>query len=72
MDFVLNESVAIEVKARRQVSEADLRGLKAIAEEASVRRSIVVAFEPRPRRIGGIEVLPWRQFLAMLWEGEIA
>ena len=72
VDFVLNESIAIEVKARRNIAESDLKGLRAIREEAPIKRSILVSFEPRPRRMGDVDVLPWREFLAALWDGDFA
>ena len=71
VDFILDEAVAIKVKATRTVGERDLKGLLAIAEETPVRRRILVAQEARPRRIRGVEVLPVGDFLALLWAGEI-
>jgi len=67
VDFILDESVAIEAKATERVTDRHLKGLRALAEEGSMRRLILVCREQRPRRIGNIEVLPWRQFLDQLW-----
>ena len=69
VDFILDEEVAIEVKAREQVGRKDLRGLIALGEEGVVRRQVVVAMEPRPRRVDGIDILPWARFLEELWQG---
>jgi predicted AAA+ superfamily ATPase len=71
VDFILNESVAIEVKAKPRVGGHDLKGLRAIADDTPVARRLVVSLEERPRKVDGIEILPWRQFLAMLWDGAL-
>lgn len=69
VDFVLGDQTAIEVKAKNPVAERDLRGLRAIREEGLLKHYVMVCLEPRPRRIDGIEVLPWSDFLERLWEG---
>ncbi|MFP4431234.1 MAG: ATP-binding protein [Spirochaetaceae bacterium] len=67
VDFLLDEAIAIEVKATRHVHDKHLRGLKALQEEGTIRRAIVVCREDRPRRNGGIDILPWELFLDELW-----
>ena len=47
-----------------------MKGLRALAEESLLRRYICVCLEPRPRRVGAIEVLPLTGFLNSLWSGE--
>ncbi len=49
------------------MDEVHLRGLKALQEEGTIRRAIVVCREDRPRRTGGIDILPWELFLDQLW-----
>ena len=63
VDFVVDDRAAVEVKATKNVSRGDLRGLKAIAEEGDFARRVVVCAEPRPRLVDGIDILPWRDFL---------
>ncbi len=53
------------------IAERDLRSLRAIAEESPMRRHLLVCLEPVPRRVGGIEILPWNEFLERLWAGKI-
>lgn len=60
---------AIEVKSTGQVGVGDLKGLKAIAEEGSFRHRVVVSREPRAREVDGIEILPYREFVARLYGG---
>ncbi len=71
VDLVLDDHIAIEIKAQQQVRVEDLKGLKAIAEEASFKRMICVCLEKRPRKVGGIEILPYQEFLGMLWGGRV-
>jgi predicted AAA+ superfamily ATPase len=72
VDFVLDDMrAAIEVKSGARVHEGDLRGLHALAEEHKVRRKILVCQEREPRRVGDIEVLPWRVFLERLYAGDL-
>ena len=67
VDFILDDRVAIEAKAARRVQQKHLRGLRALAEERLVRRSIVVCREDRPRIERGVEIQPLEFFLATLW-----
>ena len=67
VDFLLNGEIAIEVKAATIITNKHLKGLKALRDEGSVKRSILVCRESRPRVIDGIEILPWEYFLDQLW-----
>ncbi len=72
VDFILGENeVAIEVKATDNIQPRHLKGLHAFAEEYTLRRQIIVCNEPYPRKIGDIEILPWKVFLERLWEGDL-
>ncbi|MBM4343402.1 MAG: ATP-binding protein [Deltaproteobacteria bacterium] len=72
VDFVLGERLAVEVKATRAVKGSDLRGLRALAEDAPGMRLVVVCREPVARKVGAVEILPWQQFLDALWAGAFA
>lgn len=73
VDFILGDmQVAVEVKGGSRVHDGDLRGLRTLAEENRVRRSLVVCLEREPRTVPpAIEVLPWRLFLEHLWAGDL-
>jgi predicted AAA+ superfamily ATPase len=72
VDFVLGDGeVAVEVKGNARVDSADFRSLRAFGEDNRPRRSILVCNEPAPRIHEGVEVLPWRDFLGRLWNGQI-
>ncbi|HOX44251.1 MAG TPA: AAA family ATPase [Myxococcota bacterium] len=70
VDFILDEHTAVEVKAREVVSERDLKGLMALAEEGPLKRRLLVCLAARPRRLQGVDILPWQTFLDALWDGE--
>ena len=67
VDFILDDRIAIEIKAKQTVGDRDLRGLRALRDEGLLDRYLVVSLEARARRQDGIEVLPWREFLEQLW-----
>lgn len=70
VDFILGRRTAIEVKASQNVTPKMLNGLQALREENFVRRHVCVSLEKVPRKTDGIEILPYRRFLQMLWQGE--
>ncbi len=70
VDFILGEHTAIETKAKRTVSAADLRSLSALAEEKNLKRYICVSLETTSRTIGKIHIMPYGDFLDALWDGE--
>jgi predicted AAA+ superfamily ATPase len=71
VDFILDLRVAIEVKAKANVTAKDLRGLKALREEGLFDRYIVVTMEDRARWVDEIELLPWADFLDQLWNRDL-
>ena len=71
VDFVVNGEVAIEAKTTRSATKDDLKGLRAIGDEGAFRHRILVADEPRPREVDGISILPWREFIGLLWSGAL-
>ena len=72
VDFILGDHTAVEIKAKQDVSPQDLKSLRALAEEAKLKRYICVSLEPRRRHVEGITILPFRQFLSTLWDGELS
>jgi uncharacterized protein len=72
VDFVLGDGeVAVEVKGSSRADPSDFRSLRAFVEDNRPRRAILVCNERAPRIVEGIDVLPWREFLARLWAGKI-
>ena len=71
MDFILGDSVAVEVKASANIGKSDLRGLQALAEEKrKMKRLIVVGLFKEPRQIYDIELILYQDFLQELWAGD--
>jgi len=56
--LILNDNIAIEVKVNKNVSDQDLKGLKALCEENKLKNYIVACCEKERRIVDGIEVLP--------------
>lgn len=71
VDLVIDEHIALEIKGKTQISPDDLNGLKAIAEEGRFKRLICVSLDKRPRKVGKIEILPYQEFLGILWAGNL-
>ena len=73
VDFILGEmDVVIESKASPRIHSGHTRSMRALLEEHRVKRAIIVSLEKKPRRIEpNLHILPWREFLERLWEGEL-
>lgn len=67
VDFIVADSLAVEVKAKTNITKNDLKGLTALKEENLLRDYILVSLEERPRTVDGIHILPWKIFLEKLW-----
>jgi uncharacterized protein len=72
VDFIIGDHTAIEVKAKENISAQDIKSLKTLAEEEILKRYLCVSLEPRMRRIGSVVILPYKEFLDMLWNGEFS
>lgn len=70
VNFIIGDHTAVEVKAKGNVSSADIRSLKALAEENKLKRYLWVSLESRRRKSEGITLLPLEEFLKELWDGE--
>jgi uncharacterized protein len=71
VDFIIGDSVAIEVKATGLVSEKHIGNLKMLAEDIRFKQQIIVSMDLQPRKIGNIRILPLIHFLESLWAGEL-
>ena len=71
VDFIINDEVAIEIKATCQTQDKHLKGLKALREEKICKKYLLVSQDPLKRRIQDIELLSWEVFLKQLWAGEV-
>ncbi len=72
VDFVLGRGeVALEIKGSNRVDKRDLKPLTAFMDEHAPKKAIVVCNEKEKRVCGKIQIIPWKNFLNNLWEGNI-
>lgn len=69
VDVIIGDHTAVELKAKEHLSPQDLKPVLALAEEQNLKRYLCVSLEPRPRTIGQVTALPFREFLEQLWSG---
>ena len=63
---------ALEFKATDHVRDKHLSGLRAFKEEGQCPQYIIVSCNPEERvTVDGIRILPWEQFLKLLWSGKL-
>ncbi len=73
VDFILGQAgLAVEAKGKSRITSADLRGMVQFQKEyPSVRHRIVACLETQSRRTeDGIDILPWKEFIHRLWQGD--
>lgn len=72
VDFILGRGeIAVEAKGAGRIDSADLRPLKAFVQEYHPRSAYLVCNERKQRIHDDIHIVPWRDFLSMLWEGGV-
>ena len=70
VDFIIGDHTAVEVKAKKSIARHDVKPLLKLAEEKKLKRYLCVSFESRARTYENITVLPYKEFLEALWNGE--
>jgi predicted AAA+ superfamily ATPase len=72
VDFVLgNPTVAIAVKGTNTTNEHPFKALTAFSKEYRLKKQILITNDPYPRQNGKVQILPWKNFLQQLWNGDI-
>ncbi|MBI4411525.1 MAG: ATP-binding protein [Deltaproteobacteria bacterium] len=73
VDLIIgNLKAALEFKAAIKVSSRHLKGMRALKEEQTPKRCLLVSREPGYRKTeDGIELMHWKDFCRKLWEGQI-
>jgi len=73
VDFVLGDAeVAIEVKGSKNITDSKIKGLFKFVEVYKPKRAYVVTNTNVPRKIASkITVLPYKEFVDLLWSGKI-
>ena len=73
IDFIVGNSLAIEVKATGRVKDSDLLPLRALSTEVKFAQRVVVSLESIERiTADGIRIMPVEIFLSDLWAGQLA
>ncbi len=74
VDFILGDmEIAIEAKSTQRVTRDHLAGLRSLAGEfQNIKQKIIVCCEQKRRLTeDGILILPYMDFVQMLWNGEV-
>ncbi len=71
VDCIIGDVAAVEIKSFENFSERALRGLSALGEEKKVRQYYLVSRDPISRKIGNIQIMPYTEFLDLLWADAI-
>lgn len=71
VDLIVGRDLAVEIKFAERFSPKFLKGLSALKEEGLIRRFLVVGRFPEGGTSQGIDYLGYREFLRMLWAGDI-
>ena len=71
VDFIIDDEIAIEVKAARKISSKNLKGLKYLMEEKKIKKYYLVSQDPIALKQENIYILPWENFIKRLRDGEI-
>jgi uncharacterized protein len=71
VDFVIDDQIAIETKATKQVSQRDIRNLQILKEENIFKKYYLISQDPTETKANDIWCLHWSTFLEKLWSDEI-
>jgi uncharacterized protein len=72
VDFVIGDHTAIEVKATANATDTMLKGLRAFSEDVTLKRKFLVYLGSERRKTSdGITILPFNEFLELLWSGKL-
>lgn len=71
VDFLVGDSVAIEVKTTNHVSRKHLKGLVYLSEEKICKKYYCVSHDKINRQEKGVTIIYWKDFLKDLWSGKI-
>ncbi|OGI05921.1 MAG: AAA family ATPase [Candidatus Margulisbacteria bacterium GWF2_35_9] len=71
VDFIIGDSVAIEVKSSILINLQHTKNIRMLKEENLLKTYLVVSLDENKRITDeGITIIPWRDFLLRLWQGE--
>lgn len=71
VDFLIGDSVAIEVKSSNKISSKHLKNLVLLGQEKIVKKFYLVSQDPISANEQNIHIMYWEIFLKKLWADEI-
>ncbi len=71
VDFIINEEIAIEIKATKKLRPQDLASMKKFISRGALKKHYVISQDPQRKIIEEIELIPYQDFLLELWQGKI-
>ena len=71
IDFILNNEIAIEVKATENVNQQHLKSMKNFIQAGSLKKHYVVSLDKMNRKDKSINIIYYEDFLDLLWAGKI-
>jgi predicted AAA+ superfamily ATPase len=71
VDFIIDDQIALETKATKQVNARDLKNLAALQEEKIFKQYYLISHDTIEKKQGSVHCLHWKTFMEKLWGGEI-
>lgn len=71
VDFIIDDYIAIEVKASKKITPRDLKSLQYLEEEKVFKHFYLISHDPFEAQYGSIMCLHWKTFMEKLWRDEI-
>ncbi len=71
VDFIIDDELAIEVKATKKITPHDLKNLKLLQEERLIKKFFLISQDPIETKQGSIRCLHWKTFMEQLWSDSI-
>jgi predicted AAA+ superfamily ATPase len=71
VDFLIGDSIAIEVKSTRKIHKSDLKNLRTLNEEGVFKKFYLVTHDPVEALRDGVFCLHWKTFMARLWGNQL-
>ena len=67
VDLILNDEIAIEIKAKKNISPKDLKGLRALREEVKIKKMYLVYLGDKILYENDVTIIPFQDFVDKMW-----
>lgn len=71
VDFLIDERIAIEVKATKRLSKEDFDGINALKDEGLPLQYYIISQDEIHSAKNDVNCLHWEAFIERLWAGKI-